>query len=203
MDARPRPESHAADPSTAETSTPGRGRHSILDELTELDAGQPVTTGYRIAHQAAAATLVLIGGALVAGGLQLGLDRAGVPGPGLFPVIIGDLFVILGVALFVQAARGRLDRSDDAKMPDRMGVRRILITALATGLLLSALMWIGYLLAMTLYVFALLVFVGGRRVVGSIIIAVGFGAGSYYAFTLGLKLGLPHAAIGFLRMMGL
>ncbi|MFJ4029557.1 tripartite tricarboxylate transporter TctB family protein [Paenarthrobacter sp. NPDC089989] len=163
----------------------------------------PVTTAYRRANQIAGAAVALLGGALTYGGLSLGLTSRGVPGPGLFPTIIGTLLMVLGVALFLIALTGRLDRSEDTAVPDRIGVRRILVTLLASAIFVWAVLWVGYLIAMTLFVFALLTFVGGRKQVNSALIAVIFGVGSYFAFKFGLGLPLPMSALPFLHGLGL
>ena len=162
-----------------------------------------MTTAYRRANQVAGIIVALLGASLTYGGLSLGLDKNGVPGPGLFPLIIGSVLVVLGLSLVGIAGLGRLDRSDDTLVPDRGGVRRILGTILATIIFIWSLAWIGYLLAMTLYVFILLVFVGGRKRTNSVIIAVIFGAASYATFKFGLGLHLPGSALAFLNSVGL
>ena len=165
--------------------------------------GLPVTTAYRRANQVAGLIVAALGGAMTFGGLNYGLMRVGVPGPGLFPVIIGSMLFVLGLSLVGVATLGKLDRSDDTLMPDRVGIRRILLTVLATAVFIWALAWIGYMLAMTLYVLVLLVYVGGRRLLNSVIIAVVFGFGSFAVFTYGLGLQLPHSALPFLHAIGL
>lgn len=184
--------------------TGGTVAEGIVEELVAVESDIPVTTGYRIANQVAAAFFALVGAGMAWGGGGLGLAGPnGNAGAGLFPAVIGGLMAALSVVWFAQASLGRLDRSHDTQLPDRVGVRRILITAVATGVFLWALLWIGYLLAMTLYVLALLVFVGDRKWWSSAIIAVVFGAGSYYVFTLGLNLSLPRSAFAFLSQFGI
>ncbi|TDL39692.1 tripartite tricarboxylate transporter TctB family protein [Arthrobacter nitrophenolicus] len=163
----------------------------------------PVTTAYRRANQIAGIAFALLGAGLTFGGLSLGLTVRGVPGPGLFPTIIGSLLLLLGVVLFCIALAGKLDRSEDASVPDSLGVRRILITLLSSAIFIWAVLWIGYLIAMTLYVFVLLSFVGARRRTNSALIALVFGVGSFVAFKYGLGLPLPSAALPFLRGIGL
>jgi len=176
---------------------------SAVDVFDEGPNDLPITTGYRIANQVAGALIAIIGGATTLEGLRLGLDSGGVMGPGAFPSILGSILLVLGVVLFVMASVGRLDRSHDTALPDRGGVRRILITALATGVFLWALFWVGYTIAMTLYVFALLLFVGQRKWLSSAIISVAFGAITYFGFTVGLGLILPTSAFPFIRAIGL
>ena len=188
------------EPSTSPESPSGVGE--LIDEFADPE-NLPVTTGYRIANQVAGALVTLLGGGMTAGGLSLGLTIAGVPGPGLFPTIIGSGMFALGITLFVLASMGRLDRSFDTEVPDRAGVRRIIITSVATGVFLWALLWIGYPLAMSLYVLALLRFVGDRKWLNSAIIAVVFGFGSWAGFSLGLGLPLPGSALPFLQAIGL
>ena len=187
-----------------EHDTVGGVAEEIVDELVAVESDLPVTTGYRIANQVAAAFFALVGAGMAWGGGGLGLAGPnGNAGAGLFPAVIGGLMAALAVIWFVQASLGRLDRSNDTQFPDRAGIRRILVTAVATGVFLWALLWIGYLLAMTLYVLALLVFVGDRKWWSSILIAVVFGAGSYYAFTVGLNLSLPRSAFPFISQLGI
>ncbi|MCH1881913.1 tripartite tricarboxylate transporter TctB family protein [Agrococcus sp. ARC_14] len=187
-----------------ETSAHNEVAEEIVDEFVEVETDLPVTTGYRIANQVAAALAVLIGAWMAWSALELGLVAPnGTPGAGVFPLAIGTLFGVLGLAWFVLASLGRLDRSADTQFPDRAGIRRILITAVATGVFLWALLWIGYLLAMALYTLALLVLVGDRKWWSSAIIAAVFSAGSYYAFTVGLNLSLPRSAFAFISQFGI
>ncbi|KUM36368.1 tripartite tricarboxylate transporter TctB family protein [Arthrobacter sp. EpRS71] len=181
---------------------PDEPNEALVDVLEQTDP-LPVTTAYRRANQVAGILFAMLGAGLTFGGLSLGLTVRSVPGPGLFPTIIGSLLIFLGVLLFFVAVLGKLDRSEDTSVPDRVGVRRILVTILASAIFVWAVLWAGYLIAMTLYVFALLSVVGGRRRINSALIAVIFGVGSFAAFKYGLGLPLPTAALPFLREMGL
>jgi putative tricarboxylic transport membrane protein len=172
--------------------------------VAEVSAGSDEPShGYRLATLVAGALLALAGVALAVSSVGLGLVVGAVPAPGFFPTVLGLLLAALGVALVVQALWLRLRQGEDSYLPDLLGWRRLGYTAGATIGLLLVLEPVGYQVAMTLYVFGLLVLAGGRRLLPSAVIAVVFGVGTYVAFVYGLDLALPNASLPLLSRLGL
>lgn len=106
-------------------------------------------------------------------------------------------------AIGVLVMDGIDEEDDDIALPDRKGVRRVVLVVLALvlgGVLLPVL---GYLLTMTLMLFAVMTLVSERR--WWIALLVGFGAAiaSRFVFETLLGTALPHASLDFLRVMGL
>lgn len=175
----------------------------MAESSSHPDASGGPSGGYRLANVAAAALLAGAGVTTAVTTAGLGLGANGVPGPGFFPVLVGVTLVALAVAMLVQALRGRVQPGEDARLPDRLGARRLVYTAILTAAFLALLTYAGYQVMMTLYVFGLLTLAGGRRIISSAIIAVVFGVGSYLAFAYGLDLTLPNATLPLLSDLGL
>lgn len=178
--------------------TPEEAAEEIL-ENPEI----PVTTAYRRANQWGGVVVALLGLGLVWGGFDLGLMRGQALGPGMFPVLMGSLLIGLGLLLVLTATWGRMERSGDTLLPDSQGAKRLLWTAVLTIVLLWVFPWFGYQLSMTVYIFGMLVLVGARKIINSLIIALVFSVGSYWLFTAALGLYLPLSSIFFLRAIGI
>lgn len=177
---------------------------AALTEFSDaLGDDRPISSGYRLTNGVAGAAIVALGGVFVTGALGMPLQVGNIPGPGLFPLILGSILSLLGLVLTVQSLLATLSRGEDSTLPDRQGNIRLLTTAVATGAFVWILGWLGYAISMALYVVALLVFVGGRKWWSSGIIAVVFAMGTYLLFTLALGLPLPTAYFPFLNAIGL
>lgn len=177
---------------------------SIAEQVTELlTGGLPVTPAYLRANLVAGILIVALGAWLLLGGLALGLQRANVPGPGVYPVIVGGALVALGALLAVQAFTGHLERGEDSVPPDRAGAGRIVATIAGTLGFVVLLPMLGYTVTMSLYLAALLVFAGHQPWVRSSAIAVVFALASFVVFTEGLGLKLPASPLEILPLAGL
>jgi hypothetical protein len=129
---------------------------------------------------------LLIGGVFVAG--SLGYDRGTAlrMGPGYFPLLVGAVVAVLGLAIVVKG----LIAADDitfGPVPWR-----------AVGLIVSAVVFFGFFVRRlgfvpTSFVTALLTALASRRVrpLTALLVAVGLTAAATLIFILGLQLRLP------------
>lgn len=106
-------------------------------------------------------------------------------------------------ALGVLVVEGIDEEDDDIALPDRAGVRRVALVVVVLILGAIVLPVLGYLLTMTLMLFAVMTLVSARRWWVAFIVAVVSAVASRFVFETLLGTALPHAAIDFLRMMGL
>jgi Tripartite tricarboxylate transporter TctB family len=106
-------------------------------------------------------------------------------------------------AIGVLVVDGIDEEDDDIALPDRKGVKRVALVVLALVLAAVVLPWIGYLLTMTLMLFAVLTLVSERRWWIALIVGFGAAIASRFVFETLLGTALPHASLDFLRMMGL
>lgn len=106
-------------------------------------------------------------------------------------------------ALGVLVVDGIDEEDDDIALPDRAGVRRVALVALALVLAAVALPFFGYLLTMTLMLFAVMTLVSARKWWIALIVAVGAALASRFVFETLLGTALPHPAIDILRVIGL
>ncbi|MFD5226702.1 tripartite tricarboxylate transporter TctB family protein [Microbacterium sp. NPDC058342] len=95
------------------------------------------------------------------------------------------------------------EEDDDIVLPDRQGVIRIASVVVALVLAAIALPFLGYLLTMTLMLFAVMTLVSARRWWVALIVAVVAAFASRFVFETLLGTALPHPAIDILRVMGL
>jgi hypothetical protein len=129
---------------------------------------------------------VLIGGVFVAG--SLGYDR-GTPlrmGPGYFPLLVGVVVVVLGLAVVVKG----LIAADDVTFGP--------VPWRAVGLIVSAVVFFGFFVRRlgfvpTSFVTALLTALASRRVrpLTALAVAAGLTAAATLIFIVGLQLRLP------------
>jgi putative tricarboxylic transport membrane protein len=132
--------------------------------------------------------------------VQLPMGRWNEPGPGVFPVTLSALLLLSGVAWFIRGKGGATERAEGEKT-DRFALIKNLATPLKivglTALLILVFNPVGYLIASTLYLFILLLWVSRYRVIVSAALAVAIGVGSWYFFAKILAVQLPQGFLSF------
>lgn len=165
-----------------------------------MDTGMQEARSSRAPDLAAAAAVFALGLAAFVGALGLGYWTRG-PGPGFFPLWLGALLMLLGGVWAGQVARGRNVHVSEPVAPEGpRAVALVLGALLVTTLLLDV---VGYQLAMTALVLFLLLVVGKRHLIESILVALVAGFGVYALFANVLQVYLPTAGVPFLAEMGL
>ncbi len=142
-----------------------------------------------------AGSLVLIGAGVYGFvlSLQLPLGKWSELGAGAFPLIVSALLAIFGIGLFLSHAQ-----REHVNWPELIKAQwtpfQICITTLAFILTMEAL---GFLLAATLYVFVLLLWISRYRIWFAAGLAVAIGMGSWYIFGKLFQTPLPTGILGF------
>ena len=127
--------------------------------------------------------------------IPLPLGRWNQPGPGVFPLSLSVLLCVFGISWFIQG-KGKGEKKESLGLG---GFVRKYVTPLQiiglTGIYVVTLEPLGYLLASTLYLFVLLLRVSRYRVWIAAVLAVAFGAGSWFFFEKLLATQLPKGLL--------
>jgi hypothetical protein len=143
------------------------------------------------------AFFVLLGVVATTQSLQLDLyQRGGIPGPGMFPLVLSVALVVLGVLVIITRIRGKLDDFPPFEKPSGDELRRVL-TVMA-GLLVSVVLLpvVGYFLSSLALVTFLLFVVERLRSWRAVVTAVALPTVFYLVFVVLLHVRLPA---GFLE----
>jgi putative tricarboxylic transport membrane protein len=126
----------------------------------------------------------------------MGIGPLTAPGPGFFPTLIGGLFSILSIALFI------ITFPTKDRLPEKRGFwkekgswKKVFLSLLSLVFYLISLDYLGYRITTFLFILFLLKFVGQRRWGSSILTAILVSLGSYAIFKTGLGVSLPKGLI--------
>jgi putative tricarboxylic transport membrane protein len=126
----------------------------------------------------------------------MGMGPLNAPGPGFFPAVIGVIFSILSLALFI----GSFTQKN--QVPGKMffwregkNWKKVFFALLSLIFYLIFLNYWGYLITTFLMIFFLLKFVGKRGWTASILTAFLVSLGTYAIFKMGLRVSLPKGLI--------
>jgi hypothetical protein len=129
--------------------------------------------------------------------IQLPLGRWNQPGPAVFPLSLSILLCVFGVSWFIQG-KGNAEKKETVRLGGfpRKFITPVQIVALTAAFILTF-DSLGYLLASTLYLFVLFIWVSRYRFWTALGLAIAFGAGSWLFFGKVLTTALPK---GFLPL---
>jgi hypothetical protein len=175
-------------PSDGPEATPHEGL-SLTDavhEVEELEHEYRPPAAGTLSNVLTAAAVVVLGVAALVGASSLGIGSAARPGPGLWPMVISVVLVVLGVALLFGARR-----TTDAERFS--GGSLLVVAGLATMVVFVAVIEvIGFEIPAALLCFVWLRFLGRegwRMSVGtSVAVVIGF----YLVFVAALGVPIPH-----------
>jgi len=140
---------------------------------------------------------MVMGGLFVAGALQQGLMRRGVPGPGFLPFFSGLALIFVSLFVFIPA----LIRGEKAEVgnffPERDSFRKLLLALAALVAFGVAMEYAGYLLTTFLFMFFVIRIMEpkGWKIVG--VLALLTAVLSYLLFVVLLEVQLPRGLLGF------
>jgi putative tricarboxylic transport membrane protein len=138
-----------------------------------------------------------LGGLFVAGALQQGLMRRGVPGPGFLPFFSGLALIFVSFFVLIPARSQReKDRSSDF-FPERDSFRKILFALVALFAFVVALEYAGYLLTTFLFMFFVVRLMEPRGWRITTLLALLTAVLSYMLFVVLLEVQLPKGLLGF------
>jgi putative tricarboxylic transport membrane protein len=141
---------------------------------------------------------VLVGLGFIAGGVKMGIGPLNAPGPGFFPTVIGGIFSLLSLALFITASSKKNPIPGQGSFwKEKKSWRKVSLAFFSLVFYLIFLNYLGYILTTFLFLLSLLKFVGKRGWVSSILTAIVVSFGSYAIFKIGLGVSLPKGLVKF------
>lgn len=146
---------------------------------------------------AAQTVLVVVGVYVVVESLRLRLMTALGPGPGLFPLTLGALLILLSLIWAVQEMRSPTERGE---VPERSQALSVVFSLSILGAILP---FLGFQISVFLFLIYHLRIRAKRPWWFSLLASLGGSLGTYYAFVYGLKVYLPTAVIPGISSIGL
>ena len=113
-------------------------------------------------------------------------------GPRVFPITISLMLIVLGAALAIRSAARR--QSEEADF-GRRGTLLLLVVAVTVYVLLFGAL--GFLLATALFLAALFVYLGERKIWVAVVVAAVIATAVTVGFASGLNVALPRGPFGF------
>jgi putative tricarboxylic transport membrane protein len=138
-----------------------------------------------------------LGGLFVAGALQEGLMRRGVPGPGFLPFLSGLALMFVSLFVLIPALVRREKAESSAFFPERDSLKKLLLALVALFAFGIAMEYVGYLLTTFLFMLfmARLVEPKGWRTIT--LMALLTAVLSYVLFVVLLEVQLPKGLLDF------
>jgi putative tricarboxylic transport membrane protein len=124
------------------------------------------------------------------------------PGPGFFPLWLGLILTGLSSAWLLSVLWRATSEPDRRFFPEWHGLRRILLVMGALIAVSLAMEFVGFQLAMFVFVASVLTALGWRGWGLTAVLSVALSAGVYHTFTRWLDVTLPQASIEILRRWG-
>lgn len=175
----------------------------IKEHAVEQISAGTISKGYLLANRIGGGVIAGIGLYIIQQALSYGVLRDGLPADGFYPLIVGSLLTLLGLSLLVSAKSEAQERGEDSYVPERSGMIKLAISAVAIAGFLLLLQPVGYVGSMVLFLIVVLKAASNLRILTILLIAVGFTLATFYGFSkaLGVPLPLSHliplAALGF------
>jgi putative tricarboxylic transport membrane protein len=118
-------------------------------------------------------------------------DKLG-PGPGFFPIWMSIITGGLALSLFIQTTRAKgSSASISSLLPDRSGIKRILVILIALGGVLAIMDFLGFRIALFLFLLFLTPALGFRNWWMTLVFALVGSFGIFHAFYYWLQVPLP------------
>jgi putative tricarboxylic transport membrane protein len=125
------------------------------------------------------------------------------PGAGFFPFWLGAILGGLGIVWLVQVSRRLGNTEEGPSLPPRGGIVRILSIIVSVGAVSALMDFLGFQLAMFLFMIFMLMILGRQTIWTTLIIALMCSVGVYHVFGRYLDVQLPAASLAFLAHLGL
>lgn len=165
--------------------------HTLPEQPVTTGTGHWSERGFRIANFAGSAATIGFAFLLLTAGQEYAFTVGNLPGPGMFPAIIGVSLLGLGVAWFIGTILNRYKVDDEVEPPpDRSALIRASLSF--TVVCASAFMMqpLGYPLTMALAVMSLTL-LGGGRWRAAVVTGPLFAAATFLLVTTVLGIQLP------------
>jgi putative tricarboxylic transport membrane protein len=160
----------------------------------------------RLPAHLAQSALIALGIGVVTESVSLGLWTRLGPGPGLLPLLLGALLVVLAAIWMAQsllAARTARDVAEKAEAAEPLDLRYIAVVIASLIVLAALLDLIGFQIAMALFLLLHLRWVGHRGWLLSAGLALAGSVGTFVLFDRVLQVPLPLSSLPLLSGWGL
>ena len=138
-----------------------------------------------------------VGGLFVAGALQQGLMRKGVPGPGFLPFFSGLALIFVSLFVLIPTLTQREKKKNSDFFPERDSFRKLLFALVALFAFGIALEYVGYLLSTFLFMFFIARLMEPKGWRTTALLALLTAVLSYVLFVVLLEVQLPKGLLGF------
>ncbi len=138
-----------------------------------------------------------LGGLFVAGSLQQGLMRRGVPGPGFLPFFSGLALIFVSLFVLIPALVQREKAESSAFFPEQGSFRKFLFALIALFAFGMAMEYAGYLLTTFLFMFLMARLVEPKGWGTLTLLALLTAVLSYLLFVVLLEVQLPKGWLDF------
>lgn len=136
--------------------------------------------------------LLLVGLSIIWQASRLRLGSFHTPGPGLYPLLLGSVIVLLSLCLIISSAK----KSKDAASYSGQSLKRVGFVYVALLFYFAILEVAGFLISTFLLVSYLSIIIGRQRVAGALLRAFIITGLSYLLFDVALKSELPKGLLG-------
>lgn len=148
---------------------------------------------------AALAALLAVGYLVATYNIQV-LDIGDSLGPRAYPAVLGVCLLVAAVMIFFETRRRKLageTESEETSFAALLPSNKVMLAIAMTFVFISLFEWLGFLLASSLYLFAMMyVFHPGRHMTNALV-AILFSACTYVVFHHLLGAGLPAGLLSF------
>lgn len=123
-------------------------------------------------------------------------DRLG-PGPGFFPFWLSLIVIVLSLSLLFQTSFSKNPPfGSGSPMPNQIGAKNILIILTALAICTGLIEFLGFRIALFIFLFFLPYFLGMRSLIINLIFALFGSFGVFHVFYYWLKVPLPMGILG-------
>ena len=144
------------------------------------------------ADHAAGAAFIVFGLSIFALSADLPMGGLSMPGSGFLPKLVAGLLVIFGAIIVVRARD-----SSPLSQIDWSDVKHATLVVAMTAVVIGVYTWLGFILAMVLLLFGLLIIVERRKPLNAALYSIAVTLLAYGVFAKGLKAQLPIGPLGF------
>ncbi|WP_188901933.1 tripartite tricarboxylate transporter TctB family protein [Caldovatus sediminis] len=138
---------------------------------------------------------LLLAAGYTAAGLGLPLGSADMPGPGLFPLVVGPLLALVALGLLREGWAMR-DDGTPLDLPAGEEARRVVLVLAALTLHFVAMPWIGHLISASLLATAVIRLLRGGWA-ASAVAGVALAVAAQFLFVRLLQVPLPRGELGY------
>lgn len=168
---------------------------NITKSVRTLGTSHWTQRGFKLANIIGSSICIAFAIAILLGAQSYAFQVQNLPGPGMYPIVVGTGLLGLSVAWFIGTLRNRYPADDEVEPPpDRSAFIRAIATFGVVAASAFAMQPLGYPLTMAIAVFVLVI-LGGGRWRAAIISGLLFAVSSFLLVTTVLGVQLPTGVL--------